>query len=383
MDNDFEAFFFTVEAAERGADIYTAHRHLRTYPDFYPPFLLSVLKGVTWLPLEKAFFVWNLVQGLLLIAIYIGIALIMGRLRLPFGSFLAAAVILSFLWFVQHNFRWGQVNVLTTFFIVMFIFFLLDGRHFISGFMLGAAVSIKLTPVVFVLLVTAFRLKEAHRFLGGFVASLVLALVILPGAVFGFSWALETNLHFWQLMLSVARHGTKALAWGDNCANGSLMYAMHTWFGKCSEGSRVLSDETISTLDKALQYLMLFFSAACSASLFFRADRVRLGLAVVVLSLAAVLMSPVLWSHHLVLLIPGAAILMGLGLFGSLSWTPRLLLICSAAFVFSTLLFGSKLDPLTGRLAPSLLAAFLFASSSLLHLQMHHPLPGRVLSSDG
>src|SRR5438477_147197 len=76
----------------------------------------------------------------------------------------------------------GNVNVLILFLIVMSLLAFCHHRDGLAGFLLGLSIACKLTPALFL---AYFLYKRAWTTLAGAALGLVLFMLIIPGAYFG------------------------------------------------------------------------------------------------------------------------------------------------------------------------------------------------------
>lgn len=376
-ESDFNAFYSTVKVAEKGGSVYTAHKLQKQLPYFYPPFLLFIVKPLTALAFPEAFLVWNLLQVLMIFAVSLAAVKILEQLDLSARYLIGAASLIVFSLFVIHNLKWGQANILACALTWISVCLLVRRRMVCAGALLGAAVSIKLTPVVFLLLLPAFGFKRSLRFLAGLGASVLFCCLFLPGVAFGFRWSVDTNLAFVDLTARILSKGVRALPWGNNCANHSLFFLLQAWFGKCGHEIMRLTQPTVDSIYACLKWYILLLLAASTVGLFLKSNRRLLSLVIIQCALATILLNPFMWSHHLVMLIPAAALNGGL-LFSDLKgrWT-RALCLVSAVILWGTTCLGYYALDEIGLISLMLFLAWNCTAFSYFVFQAHYLQSGR------
>lgn len=246
-------------------------------PFTYPPFAALLAVPLAWLPFGVVGWLWTVLQVLATTAIvwYAGWRLIHG-----FGSWAPialAALTAPALWFtpVTDGIRFGQVNA----FIVLLCLMDLRRprplwlRHIPRGVLIGLAMSIKLTPGVFVIhLLVTRRWREATT-------AIVTAVVVTLG-----TWLVlpSASFEFWGGALQdPARLGPN-----NGTSNQSLRGVI----------IRLLGESTLSSL------LWLVLALAVGVAGFVLARQRYLAHdsigEVAVVGLLACLISPVSWIHH-------------------------------------------------------------------------------------
>jgi hypothetical protein len=173
------------------------------------------------------------------------------------------------------------------------------------------AFSIKLMPILLVLLVPSLPLRRAGRWLGGFGLGLVACGLLLPGLVNGFGWTWQVTGSFVDLLQSTALGSAQSLPWGNNCANHSLLYSLHHWFGQCAPRDLRIAPQSIAGLYLGLRIVLGLGTLATATLLRWRADRAAWSLAAAQLVLAMNLFNPITWIHHWVLVTVALGVLAG------------------------------------------------------------------------
>jgi alpha-1,2-mannosyltransferase len=144
---DFTPRLAAARALIAGTDPY----HIPTpFPLTYPLFICVALLPLAWLPYWLANFLWFCAGGVCL-WYSLGILLkayVPGAARADFLKLFTLCVVLL-LDVVQNNFANGQVNFLVLALAVLFFKFLMQKRPHPAGLFLAAAISLKLTPLLF------------------------------------------------------------------------------------------------------------------------------------------------------------------------------------------------------------------------------------------
>ncbi|MET8183244.1 glycosyltransferase 87 family protein [Streptomyces sp. NPDC005336] len=222
-------------------------------------------------------------------------------------AFIVAACLFALLEPVRDTFSFGQVNLLLLVLVFSDAWLLSTGRGRFAGCGIGLAAAIKLTPAIFIIyLLVTRRWRAAGVATGTAVAATLLAAWVAPGA----------SRVYW----------TKAL-WDTNRI-GVLSYVSNqSW------------DGVLARLLAPVQPSGAVWAVGVLAILAVWAHRVRSAAAVgdevagfALTGIAACLISPITWVHHLVWLIPALAVLADTGLRpGAPPARRRLLLRASAA----------------------------------------------------
>jgi glycosyl transferase family 87 len=265
---DFNIYKGALEAVEQGEDPY-ADRSIGSGFLYPPPALLF------FLPFDAVDDEWqaSLFTALNLSALAIILYGIAEIYKLPFSRmwwwFPLAFGFAPFLE-VMHM---GQVNILVSLGVLLMLAYM-DRRPAVSGVALAAAICLKVTPLAYVLyLATICRFRVI-----AFAALAVAALVLVWGAAFSFQ-------HF-ITYADVFRDLARASLPADG--NGQSLPALLTFHG-------IIPSESIQETQRALNILVAL-SVLCSAFLV-RQGSMSEGL-FVVLGLALVSASNIVWYHH-------------------------------------------------------------------------------------
>lgn len=270
----------------RGADALWHGRALYAFEPGDLPFTYPPLAAVAFLPMllvppyaaAKALAVASL--ACLYLVIWIGL----GMIGVPRGrgrAGLAAALTAAALWLepVASNVEYGQIN------LVVLLLVLADlatpDRRWHKGVGVGLAAAVKLTPALFILYLLATRRWRAAA---------VATATFLAAAAVGLLATPHDALGFWSGLGSSAdrvREATPLWYVGNQSLHGLLLRALH--------GAQ--------SADRAWPAAAAVIVAA---TLWLATRASRTGnelLAAVVVSLGAVLVSPVSWTHHWVFVV--------------------------------------------------------------------------------
>ncbi|GLY96759.1 glycosyltransferase 87 family protein [Actinoplanes sp. NBRC 103695] len=242
-------------------------------PFTYPPFAALLFRPLTALPLPAVQILWTLAT----IATVAAVAILTTRQshRLTdVSGWLALALMLSAPF--ASNLRFGQVSIFLAALALTDLLILRNTRY--CGVLIGLTAAVKLTPLIFIpLLFLAARRRASLVAAGTFAACTVVAAAALP----------SDSLRYWTTeVFQVSRLGHITSA-GNQSLNGMLL--------------RLSVPETPRTL------LTLTIGGAVAALALWRATRAaRSGdwlTATVTTGAAAVVLSPVSWTHHQIWLV--------------------------------------------------------------------------------
>ncbi|MEU2349751.1 glycosyltransferase 87 family protein [Modestobacter sp. NPDC049651] len=187
---------------------------------------------------------------------------------------------------VRDTLSWGQVNLYVLGLVLLDLAALRAGRRW-AGVGIGLAAAVKLTPALFVLhLVVTRRWRAAAVATGTAAAATLLGAVVAPHA----------SADYWSSVLwDTSRVGRTA-----NPANQSVLGVLARWAAP-EQPSRVLW---------ALLALLVLAVALTRAARAGRQGDDLVGLTLT--GLAASLVSPISWLHHLVWVVPAGIVLLDL-----------------------------------------------------------------------
>jgi len=240
----------------------------------YPPFAAVVMAPLALLPTWLASAMWT---GSSVAATAAVVVLVRRALERPAPGWLVALVTVGALALepVWQNLAFGQINALL---MLAGMVDLVRPEKRWSGLLLGIAVGVKLTPLVFVvLLVLVGRRAAAGRAMLAFAGTVAVGFVLKPGSA----------LTYWdEGLVDVPRVGPAALA-----HNQSVYGAL----------SRLLDGPAPTWLWLAVAGPLALTVLIVGAGWWRRGDRVLgTGLG----ALAMLLASPISWSHHWVWALP-------------------------------------------------------------------------------
>jgi len=257
----------------------------------YPPFAAVLMVPLALMPSWLAAAVWTGVSTGALAGVVVVVRRALGR---PAPGWLVALLTCgSFaLEPVWQNLVFGQVN--TIIMLAVLVDLIRPERRW-SGVLLGVAAGVKLTPLVFVvLLLLVGRRAAAGRAALTFVGTVAVGLVATRG------WALT----YWaEGLIDAGRVGPPALA-----HNQSVYGAL----------TRLLDARPPTLLWLAVAVPLALAVLAVAAGWWRRGDRV---LGTCLGAMAMLLASPISWSHHWVWAVPVALVLWERSRWAAVAWT--------------------------------------------------------------
>ena len=248
------------------------------YPFTYPPIAALVFAPLAMLPGWMAAALWTGASAGCLAGVAALVQRAHGRPATGVAVVMicAAAVALEPIW---QNYVFGQINLILMMAILIDV---VRPDRRMAGIALGIAAGVKLTPLVFVvLLVLIGRRAAATRALLTFVATILLGLVAVPGA----------SAYWGERLVDPTRIGPPSLAHNQS-VSGVL--------------TRLLDAPPSTLLWMAVAGPIAIATVVLAAALWRNGDRV---LGACLGALAMLLASPVSWSHHWVWAVPIALVL--------------------------------------------------------------------------
>ena len=273
-----------------GLPLYDSRDPVSDLPFTYPPFAAVVMVPLAVLPAGLVAALWTGASLGALGATVVVVRRALGRLTPGWLVVLlgAGAIALEPVW---QNVVFGQVNLILM--LVVLVDMLRPERRW-GGVLVGIAAGVKLTPLVFVvLLVLVGRRTAAGRAALTFVGTVVVGLVAMPGSA----------TYWTDGLLDPARVGPPALAHNQS-VNGTL--------------TRLLDAPPPTLLWLAVAGPLTVAILLAAAAWWRRGDRV---LGTCLGALAMLLASPVSWSHHWVWAVPVALVLWERSRLGAVVWT--------------------------------------------------------------
>ena len=176
QENDFSIFYHAAEEALGEADLYSVDGYL------YPPSAALLLSPLLFLGLKSAAATWFflnivLLWSCVLLSIYLVFRKISG---LRFAYYILPVLLV--LRPVDSNFTNGQINLIILFIVLLGIAFFQRRKDLLSGFIISIAISVKLTPLVFL---PYFLYKRAYLAAIGMLIGLSLFMGLLPALLWG------------------------------------------------------------------------------------------------------------------------------------------------------------------------------------------------------
>jgi alpha-1,2-mannosyltransferase len=288
---DLLVYQYAGGAVVDGHSLYATDDPVTGLPFTYPPFAALVM--VPLAPLEEwlAAALWTGASVGALAASVVAVRRSLGR---PSPGWLVAlltggALALEPVW---QNLTFGQVNLLL---MLAVLVDLLEPERRWSGVLVGLAAGVKLTPIVFVVLLLAVgRRSAAGRAVLTFAATVVLGFVAMPGS---------STTYWTDDLVRASRVGPPALA-----HNQSVYGAL----------TRLLDGPPSTLLWLAVAGPVALGLLILGARWWLNGDRV---LGTSLAALAMLLASPVAWSHHWVWAVPIALALWERSRWASAAWT--------------------------------------------------------------
>lgn len=243
------------------------------YPFSYPPIAALVFAPLAVLPGWLAAALWTGVSAGCLAAAVVMVQRALGRPAscVTVVIICAAVVALEPIW---QNYVFGQINLIL---MLMILIDVIRPDRRTAGLALGIAAGIKLTPLVFVvLLILAGRRSAAARAVITFAGTVLLGLLAVPGA----------SAYWGGRLLDPTRVGPPSLAHNQSIS-GVL--------------TRLLDEPSPTLLWMAVAGPIAIAAVVIGAAWWRKGDRV---LGACLGALAMLLASPVSWSHHWVWAVP-------------------------------------------------------------------------------
>jgi alpha-1,2-mannosyltransferase len=271
---DLSVYQYGGRAVLDGLPVYGSRDPVTGLPFTYPPFAAVAMVPLGLLPAWLAASVWTGLSVAALAGVVVVVSREFDRVRRGWLVALLAvgALALEPVW---QNVTFGQVNLLL---MLAVLVDLVRPERRLSGVLVGVAAGVKLTPLVFVvLLVLVGRRAAAGRAVLAFAATVAVGFVAMPG---------PAATYWTDGLVDPARVGPPALA-----HNQSVYGALTRWLGGPPPAPLWLA------VAVPLAGAVLLVAAAWWR----RGDRV---LGTCLAATAMLLVSPVSWSHHWVWAVP-------------------------------------------------------------------------------
>jgi alpha-1,2-mannosyltransferase len=243
------------------------------YPFTYPPFAAVAMVPLAWLPGWLAAALWT---GASAGCLAVTVAVVRRSLGRPCSGAMVVVACAAALAFepIWQNYVFGQINLILM--LALLIDVLRPDRR-TAGILIGVAAGIKLTPLVFVvLLVLIGRRTAAVRAVITFAGTVLVGLVAVPGA----------SAYWGERLVDPTRVGPPSLAHNQS-VSGVL--------------TRLLDGPPSTLLWMAVAGPVAIATVFLAAAWWRKGDRV---LGASLGAVAMLLASPVSWSHHWVWAVP-------------------------------------------------------------------------------
>jgi alpha-1,2-mannosyltransferase len=281
---DLRVYYGTVDAwVHHGGHIYDYRVPGTTYGFTYPPFAALSMLPMAFVGLDTAI-VGALLLNLAAVVVVLWILLGPELRRYGWFGWALAACALALLEPVRDTFSFGQVNLLLLALVLIDAWLLSTGRGRWAGVGIGLAAAVKLTPAIFIgLLLIARRWRAAAVATAVAAAATMAAVWAVPGAS-RFYWA--------HAVWDTTRVGRL-----DYVSNQSLQGVL----------ARLAAPDEPSRAAWALAVVVVLAVWVWRTQRALRAGDWRGAFALT--GLAACLVSPITWVHHLVWLLPSFVVL--------------------------------------------------------------------------
>lgn len=200
---DVTVFLRAAQAVELRQDIYDAKTE-RQWNYVYLPLLAVLLRPVAHWPLWVVVPAWYLISMAMLAGTVICTARLSARGPHVYRAAILALVLSSPA--MLNTVSRGQLGVLSLFFAILAFVLYHRQRCFLAGFLLGFAIVLKISPILFLL--GFFFLERAWRVLAGVLFGFILFIFLIPSAVVG--W--EHNLEYLRTWFEAMRLATSQFA---------------------------------------------------------------------------------------------------------------------------------------------------------------------------
>jgi hypothetical protein len=301
--NDFNVYYHAACEVMAGGDPYQ-HSLGDWTPYIYPPLLAELIVPLALLPLPVAAYLWFLINAAsIVVAAWISARLANGNKEpdpptTAWRAALAGCAVVLVLRFVLDALNLGQVNAVVAALAVAHVYLYARDQKALSAIALVVAVSIKLTPALLLLYhIAKLRLKFAVA-----CAALVVAVTALSFLPFGPRGGTDAFQAFWNRTVKNQQGYDFAYS-----GNQSLRGAIARLAGQSNESTPSREGESRRPGDAAT----LLISIVLLALAVFAAVRSRSELAAAApFFCCLVLLSPLSWkAHYVILILPAAHLL--------------------------------------------------------------------------
>ncbi len=307
---DFRTFYYTAVAMQQGGNIYD-YAFLgslayemgdpnHVYPFLYPPPVAFVLKPMAHLSLLQASILWQVVSVIMTLSIlFYSTRLAIHLHHLTANSQSTWLMVAAGMFFIvlpfDNNIKIGQINVFVLMIIIASLYQALwSKRAFLAGCLLAPAILIKMTPVL--LLLFYHRLSGRLKIFSGTFTTM--AIIILATICFKGGWTLWQN--FSQTVIQASYGKTiPGLFPAAEVAN----FSFAGWLARLSKDQIFVRNLSWVLVVAAIGILLCNQMKSTGEM-----DKKWFLLPYLVL---AVIVSPLVYLHHVIYLFPGLVFLVG------------------------------------------------------------------------
>jgi hypothetical protein len=193
----------------------SAHGISRVMLYIYPPTLADLMTPLTFLPPAGALIAWNLLN----LAMIVLVSVVLMRLQGVRNPVLASLIAVLLLLFrpTLNCLYWGQVSILLLFLVVAGLSLYASGQKSLAGFMFALAAAIKLTPLIVIVPLIAWRDWKSLR-----------AIAFWGAVILGTLWMVNgsgtLNLYFLHQLPSMSGGDLGGGDFSNNRSLGNIFY---------------------------------------------------------------------------------------------------------------------------------------------------------------
>lgn len=289
---DLTSYLLSSKALWEGSDPYNTGS---PFPYIYPLFLTVIIAPLAYAPywLVNGIFLLLNISGLA--AIYFLMISMFSREKIKPAVHFIPMLVLTIILFdiIQNNLLNGQINIIVLFLTVLFLYFYQKKKKYLSSALLAAAISIKLTPLIFFI----FLIKR-RRFIetGITLFFLIVFVFLLPYLVTG-----SDTIDYYNFYLN--KIGTLTSGYVDELTIFSKIFTLHGF---------------ISFIIPSLQnsFIFKFISALIVITVIWLMDKDWKNnnyssdtLFFTIYSTAILLINPMAETHHIIIIFPAMIII--------------------------------------------------------------------------
>ncbi len=192
--NDFDRWMVVVPPFIQQHVGYTSD----TFPT--PPVTLAIFGPLTWFSPPNAEFIWALCKYVFCVGIFLAVYQIAKQAGVKLSMTAIVLILAVWFWPALQDIQEGQTNLLMLLPLTLGLCAAQrdqTGWKWLGGILVGLAICIKVTPLVFFIY---FLWKRQWNVAGGIIAGVMAGLVLIPAAIFGWSQNL-TWLRQWARIM--------------------------------------------------------------------------------------------------------------------------------------------------------------------------------------